>query len=232
MTIKHNLKQIHNSIFDVCKEYDRDPNAIKLIAVSKTKPCHLIEEAILAGQTIFGENYVQEGVEKIAYFQKNHPTTSIEWHFIGPLQSNKTRLVAENFQWVHTIDRIKIAQRLNDQRPASLPKLNVLIQINISDEPTKSGISAEQLMPLATEISQLPHLVLRGLMIIPKAENSFEKQCEIFLKAYNLYTMLQSKMANIDTLSMGMSDDMKAAIISGSNTIRIGSAIFGAREYN
>lgn len=232
MTIKNNLQNIHNDIIDACKQCDRNSNQIKLIAVSKTKPCSAIEDAIHAGQKSFGENYVQEGIEKIKYFKLHYPTTAIEWHFIGPLQSNKTRLVAENFDWVHTIDRLKIAQRLNDQRPTSLAKLNVLIQINISDETTKSGIAVNQLSELADKINELPNLILRGLMIIPKAEEQFEKQCAIFSQAYDLYNQLQQKIAGIDTLSMGMSNDMKAAIISGSNTIRVGSAIFGSRQYN
>ncbi|WVD61828.1 YggS family pyridoxal phosphate-dependent enzyme [Orbus mooreae] len=232
MTIETNLQHIHYEITEICRECERDPSNIKLIAVSKTKPCFLIEQAIDAGQTIFGENYVQEGVEKIKYFAAHRPDTHLEWHFIGPLQSNKTRLVTEHFDWVHTVDRIKIAQRLNDQRPTFLNKLNVLIQINISNELTKSGITPEQLPQLAAQMSNLPNLVLRGLMFIPKAENEFKKQRETFLKAYDLYSELQQKIAGIDTLSMGMSGDMNAAIASGSNTIRIGSAIFGAREYN
>lgn len=232
MTIKTNLQHIHHNIVNSCQRCDRNPNEIKLIAVSKTKPCDLIEEAINAGQSIFGENYVQEGIEKIQYFLQKRPNSSLEWHFIGPLQSNKTRSVAEHFDWVHTIDRLKIAQRLNDQRPTSLNKLNVLIQINISEEATKSGINPNQLDELSKQINQLPNLVLRGLMIIPKAEQEFEKQCATFSKAYDLYHQLQQKIPSIDTLSMGMSDDMQAAIIAGSNMIRIGSAIFGAREYN
>lgn len=231
-TIKENIQFIQNRIIATAQQCDRDPNTIKLIAVSKTKPTHLIEEAILSGQTLFGENYVQEGTEKIHYFKASLPNTSLEWHFIGALQSNKTKLVAENFDWVHTVDRLKIAQRLSEQRPDHLPKLNVLIQVNISLEETKSGIKPDEISELAREIALLPNLKLRGLMAIPKIVPDYEGQLEIFNKMHLLYQELQHNIAGIDTLSMGMTDDMDAAIIAGSTMIRIGTAIFGAREYN
>lgn len=232
MTIKDNLQHIHHMINEIAAQCERSPNLIKLLAVSKTKPVSLIEEAIQAGQTCFGENYVQEGVEKITHFQQHHPNLSLEWHFIGPLQSNKSKLVAQYFDWVQTIDRLKIATRLNEQRPSHLLPLNVLIQVNISDEESKSGIQPEDLTLLAQQIMALPHLKLRGLMAIPKAENDLDLQSIAFKKMYQLYQKLQQLNPDIDTLSMGMSDDMKAAIIAGTNMVRIGTAIFGARQYN
>lgn len=232
MTIKDNLQHIHDRITEIASQCDRDPKTIKLLAVSKTKPISLIEDAIDAGQHLFGENYAQESVEKIVYFKTHQSNTKLEWHFIGPLQSNKTRLIAENADWVHTVDRLKIATRLNEQRPNDLPPLNVLIQVNISDEHTKSGISVNDIDALAQQISQFPNLKLRGLMAIPEIESSFEKQKATFQKMHQLYQHLQNNFENIDTLSMGMSDDMEAAIISGSTMVRIGTAIFGARQYN
>jgi len=188
-----------------------------------------IEEAIRADQCAFGENYVQEGVEKIAYFSGNK---SLEWHFIGPLQSNKSRLVAEHFDWIQTVDRFKIAERLNDQRPEHLPPLNVLIQINISDESSKSGIQPEEMFSLAEKISQFPRLKLRGLMAIPKPESEPEQQKIALRKMKDLFNRLQQQFESVDTLSMGMSDDMASAIECGSTMVRIGTAIFGERNYS
>ncbi|RKS87618.1 hypothetical protein DES39_0858 [Orbus hercynius] len=232
MTMQTNLQHIAERITDASKQCDRDPKQIKLIAVSKTKPCTLIEDAILAGQRAFGENYVQEGVEKVQYFQQHHADTALEWHFIGPLQSNKTKIVAEHFDWVQTIDRLKIAHRLSEQRPSSLSPLNVLIQINISHEESKSGIHPDEMLTLARAILALPNLTLRGLMAIPKAEIEPEQQLIAFKQMFTLYQQLQQSAPDIDTLSMGMSDDMASAILAGSTMVRIGSAIFGAREYN
>lgn len=231
MSISENLSHIHNQIKQISAEHQREN--VRLLAVSKTKPVQAIEEAILAGQVAFGENYVQEGVEKIAYFsQKAAENPPLEWHFIGPLQSNKTRLVAENFDWIQTVDRLKIAERLNDQRPAHLAPLNVLIQINISDETSKSGISPEEMLPLAEKIAQLPHLTLRGLMAIPQPESEPEQQKIALRKMKALFDRLQANFEGIDTLSMGMSDDMASAIECGSTMVRIGTAIFGARDYS
>jgi len=226
--IKDNLLHIQSTIARIAKECDRDPNQIKLIAVSKTKPCSAIELAINAKQYAFGENYVQEGIEKVKYFRQLNLTTPLEWHFIGPLQSNKSKLVAEHFDWVQTVDRLKIAKRLNEQRPAGLLPLNVLIQVNISNEATKSGIKPDEVMQLAQEIITLPNLKLRGLMAIPKAESDPQQQRIAFEQMFKLYNALQ-QYSPIDTLSMGMSDDMVSAIIAGSNMVRIGSAIFGSR---
>lgn len=227
MSISQNLATISQQIQQYCQQANRPEQSVKLLAVSKTKPISAIAEAIEAGQRAFGENYVQEGIEKIQHFAEND---TLEWHFIGLLQSNKTRVVAEHFDWVQTIDRLKIAQRLSEQRPEHLPVLNVLIQINISDEASKSGISAKEMLELATQISQLPRLKLRGLMAIPKPESEPEQQKIALAQMNELFLQLQSKFEGIDTLSMGMSDDMPSAIECGSTMVRIGTAIFGARS--
>ncbi|ACL33632.1 YggS family pyridoxal phosphate-dependent enzyme [Glaesserella parasuis] len=227
MSISQNLATISQQIQQYCQQANRPEQSVKLLAVSKTKPISAIAEAIEAGQRAFGENYVQEGIEKIQHFAEND---TLEWHFIGLLQSNKTRVVAEHFDWVQTIDRLKIAQRLSEQRPEHLPVLNVLIQINISDEASKSGISAKEMLELATQISQLPRLKLRGLMAIPKPESEPEQQKIALAQMNELFLQLQSQFEGIDTLSMGMSDDMPSAIECGSTMVRIGTAIFGARS--
>ncbi|MDG6279398.1 YggS family pyridoxal phosphate-dependent enzyme [Glaesserella parasuis] len=227
MSISQNLAIISQQIQQCCQQANRPEQSVKLLAVSKTKPISAIAEAIEAGQRAFGENYVQEGIEKIQHFAEND---TLEWHFIGLLQSNKTRVVAEHFDWVQTIDRLKIAQRLSEQRPEHLPALNVLIQINISDEASKSGISAKEMLELATQISQLPRLKLRGLMAIPKPESEPEQQKIALAQMNELFLQLQSQFEGIDTLSMGMSDDMPSAIECGSTMVRIGTAIFGARS--
>lgn len=227
MSISENLSRIQQQIEQISAEYQREN--VRLLAVSKTKPVQAIEEAIRADQCAFGENYVQEGVEKIAYFSGNK---SLEWHFIGPLQSNKSRLVAEHFDWIQTVDRFKIAERLNDQRPEHLPPLNVLIQINISDESSKSGIQPEEMFSLAEKVSQFPRLKLRGLMAIPKPESEPEQQKIALRKMKDLFNRLKQRFESVDTLSMGMSDDMASAIECGSTMVRIGTAIFGARDYS
>ena len=226
MSISQNLAQIQQQIESLSAEFQREN--VRLLAVSKTKPVSAIEEAIQAGQKAFGENYVQEGMEKIAYFNQQ---ADLEWHFIGPLQSNKTKLVAAHFDWIQTVDRLKIAQRLSEQRPADKAPLNVLIQINISDEASKSGIAPEDMLPLAREIVLLPNLKLRGLMAIPKPEHEPAQQKIALSKMQQLFNRLQTEFEGIDTLSMGMSDDMAAAIECGSTMVRIGTAVFGARDY-
>lgn len=226
MSISQNLAQIQQQIESLSAQFQREN--VRLLAVSKTKPVSAIEEAIQAGQKAFGENYVQEGVEKIAYFNQQ---TDLEWHFIGPLQSNKTKLVATHFDWIQTVDRLKIAQRLSEQRPADKAPLNVLIQINISDEASKSGIAPEEMLPLAKEIALLPNLKLRGLMAIPKPEHEPAQQKIALGKMQQLFNRLQTEFEGIDMLSMGMSDDMAAAIECGSTMVRIGTAVFGARDY-
>lgn len=225
MSIKHNLVQIQQQIQQIataCKRSD----SVKLLAVSKTKPVSAIAEAIEAGQRAFGENYVQEGVEKIQHFAD---CSDLEWHFIGPLQSNKSRLVATHFDWIQTVDRLKIAQRLSEQRPVELLPLNVLIQINISDEASKSGISPSEMLPLAEAIAKLPRLRLRGLMAIPKPESDPAQQKIALAQMQQLFLQLKQQFSEVDTLSMGMSDDMPTAIECGSTMVRIGTAIFGCR---
>ncbi|AJI93688.1 hypothetical protein BD65_1311 [Yersinia ruckeri] len=227
-TIQQNLQDVRDRIATIAKNCERSPEEITLLAVSKTKPVAAIEEAIAAGQRAFGENYVQEGVDKIHYFAGN---TELEWHFIGPLQSNKSRLVAENFAWCHTVDRLKIATRLSEQRPAEMPALNILIQVNISDEQSKSGIKLAELPELAANIHDLPHLRLRGLMAIPAPESHFDRQLAVFQQMSQAFLALKKHYPQMDTLSMGMTDDMAAAIGAGSTLVRIGTAIFGARDY-
>ncbi len=229
--IAHNLAQVRDKISAAATRCGRASEEITLLAVSKTKPASAIAEAIDAGQRAFGENYVQEGVDKIRYFQEQGKT-DLQWHFIGPLQSNKSRLVAEHFDWCHTIDRLRIAARLNDQRPAEMPALNVLIQVNISDENSKSGIALSELDALAAEVAALPRLTLRGLMAIPAPESSYERQFAVAQQMAVAFEALKARYHTVDTLSLGMSDDMEAAIAAGSTMVRIGTAIFGARDYS
>ncbi|MBT1848290.1 YggS family pyridoxal phosphate-dependent enzyme [Enterobacter ludwigii] len=228
--IAHNLAQVRDKISAAATRCGRASEEITLLAVSKTKPASAIADAIEAGQHAFGENYVQEGVDKIRFFQEQGKT-DLQWHFIGPLQSNKSRLVAEHFDWCHTIDRLRIASRLNDQRPEALPPLNVLIQVNISDENSKSGIALEELDALAADVAALPRLTLRGLMAIPAPESSYERQFAVAQQMAVAFEALKARYQTVDTLSLGMSDDMEAAIAAGSTLVRIGTAIFGARDY-
>lgn len=228
------LKQTTNvqqKISGAALRAQRPADQIQLLAVSKTKPVSLIKEAYFAGLRHFGENYVQESIEKIQQIKTdadfNEP---VFWYFIGPLQSNKTRPVAENFDWVQSVDRLKIAQRLNDQRPDGLPKLNICLQVNISGELTKSGTTLSQVMELASLVRDLPRLKLRGIMAIPeKTENkeALEKQ---FNALHKIYLQLQLQYPDVDTLSMGMSGDLESAIACGSTMVRIGTDIFGSRN--
>lgn len=228
--IAHNLAQVRDKISAAATRCGRAPEEVTLLAVSKTKPASAIAEAIAAGHRAFGENYVQEGVDKIRYFQEVG-NSDLQWHFIGPLQSNKSRLVAEHFDWCHTLDRLRIATRLSEQRPAGLAPLNVLIQINISDENSKSGIALNELDTLAAEVAALPGLTLRGLMAIPAPESSYERQFAVAQQMAVAFEALKARYSTVDTLSLGMSDDMEAAIAAGSTMVRIGTAIFGARDY-
>lgn len=228
--IAHNLAQVRDKISAAATRCGRAPEEVTLLAVSKTKPASAIAEAIAAGHRAFGENYVQEGVDKIRYFQELG-NSDLQWHFIGPLQSNKSRLVAEHFDWCHTVDRLRIATRLSEQRPAGLKPLNVLIQINISDENSKSGIALNELDTLAAEVASLPGLTLRGLMAIPAPESSYERQFAVAQQMAVAFEALKARYSTVDTLSLGMSDDMEAAIAAGSTMVRIGTAIFGARDY-
>ena len=228
--IAHNLTQVRDKISAAAARCGRDPQEVTLLAVSKTKPASAIEDAIAAGQRAFGENYVQEGVEKVRYFREAGQC-GLEWHFIGPLQSNKSRLVAEHFDWCHTVDRLRIASRLSEQRPADLPPLNVLIQVNISDEESKSGIALQEVDALAAQVAELPGLRLRGLMAIPAPESEYERQFAVAHQMAVAFARLKQRYATVDTLSLGMSDDMEAAVAAGSTMVRIGTAIFGARNY-
>lgn len=223
MNIKDNLNSIHQDITNACQSAQRHPEDVQLLAVSKTKPAEMVLQAYQAGQRHFGENYVQEAVDKIA--QLSH-ISDICWHFIGPIQSNKTRLVAENFAWVHSVDRIKIATRLNDQRSGQDTPLNICLQVNISEESAKSGTTINELAELAAFVDQSPNLVLRGLMAIPQ-KNAPKA---IFEEMNQLFTGLKSQYSTIDTLSMGMTNDMGDAIAAGSTMVRIGTAIFGKRD--
>lgn len=228
MEIAQNLAHIRQQIAD-CHPTQK----VTLLAVSKTKPFADILKAYHAGQRQFGENYVQEGVEKIQLAQQQN-LNDITWHLIGPLQSNKTRIVAEHFDWVQTIDRVKIAERLSQQRPDHLQPLQVLIQINISDENSKSGITPQQMEELAQQIINLPKLQLRGLMAIPAPTEDINQQTAVFNQMKVLLQQLQQRFPQqkLDTLSMGMSDDMQTAIACGSTMVRIGTAIFGKRNYS
>ena len=228
--IAHNLAQVRDKISAAATRCGRASEEVTLLAVSKTKPASAIAEAIDAGQRMFGENYVQEGVEKIRHFREKG-TADLQWHFIGPLQSNKSRLVAEHFDWCHTVDRLRIASRLSEQRPAEMPPLNVLIQINISDENSKSGIALEALDQLADEVAALPGLKLRGLMAIPAPESDYDRQFAVARQMAVAFEALKTRFPTVDTLSLGMTDDMEAAIAAGSTMVRIGTAIFGARDY-
>ena len=228
--IAHNLAQVREKISAAAVRCGRDSEEVTLLAVSKTKPASAVEEAVAAGQRAFGENYVQEGVEKILHFREKG-ITSLQWHFIGPLQSNKSRLVAEHFDWCHTVDRLKIATRLSEQRPAEMPPLNVLIQINISDEQSKSGIPLDEMDALAADIAALPNVRLRGLMAIPEASDDMAAQRIPFRKLRELSEQIRTAGVPLDTLSMGMSHDLEAAVAEGATIVRIGTAIFGERNY-
>lgn len=225
-TIAERLKSAYETVKQSALTANRPPKDVQLLAVSKTKPVSDIVQAYEAGQHLFGENYVQEGIEKVKALAN---LTEIEWHFIGPLQSNKTRLVAENFDWVQSVDRLKIAQRLNDQRSAH-KKLNICIQVNINNEVSKAGVKPEELDELAQQISSLPNLTLRGLMAIPAADQTDMQQQTSFQKMHQLFDKLKQNNSHIDTLSMGMSADLHNAIANGATMVRLGTAIFGARK--
>ncbi|MGX9460176.1 YggS family pyridoxal phosphate-dependent enzyme [Shewanella sp. A14] len=226
-TIADRISIAQNRINQAAQNYSRSPNEITLLAVSKTKPINDIIAAYQAGQRQFGENYVQEGESKIIALQADYP--DIKWHFIGPLQSNKTKIVAENFDWMHTLSREKIAQRLHEQRSENKPPLNVCIQVNISQEESKSGVKSADVATLALTIASLPNLKLRGLMAIPTATDNVHIQQQEFGQLKQLFDQLKRQYPSVDTLSMGMSGDLDIAIANGSTMVRIGSAIFGQR---
>jgi pyridoxal phosphate enzyme (YggS family) len=230
-TIAQNLQAVDASIVAAAAAAGRPRSAIGLLAVSKTFPAEAVLEAVAAGQRAFGENYLQEAVDKIAAVAAALPGVALEWHFIGPIQSNKTRPIAGHFDWVHTVERLKIAQRLSEQRPAGMAPLNICLQVNISGEASKSGVKPAELPALAREVALLPNLRLRGLMAIPEAESDLLKQHAAFARVRTLFEQLRADGMALDTLSMGMSGDMAAAIGEGATVVRIGSAIFGARNY-
>ena len=225
-TIAHNIKAIKTLILQLEKKYDREAGSVQLLAVSKTRPIGDIRSAFAENQVDFGENYLQDALSKV----QNISEQNVKWHFIGPIQSNKTRQIAENFDWVHTIDRIKIAKRLSEQRPTSLSPLNLCIQVNISGEENKSGVAVDEILSLAKQIQALPNINLRGLMAIPQSSLGFETQRQPFRLLSELKHELNNEGFDLDVLSMGMSNDMEAAIAEGATMVRIGTAIFGARN--
>ena len=224
--VTENLGIIRDLLAKAAVDAGREPNTVRLLAVSKKKPLPLILEAAAAGQREFGENQVQEGLEKLLAADRD----DLVWHFIGHLQTNKTRLVAEHYDWVHSIDRFKLARRLSEQRPDSLPPLNVCLQVNVDEEASKSGVGIEELPQLAHDVAALPRLRLRGLMCLPAIRDEFEAQREPFRVLRQLAESLIADGIDIDTLSMGMTNDYRAAIFEGSTIVRVGTAIFGARD--
>lgn len=227
-TIASNIQQVHQRIARACACAQRDVQTVTLLTVSKTFSADAVREAVAARETRFGENYVQEAVDKIAALADLR--ARLEWHLIGPLQSNKTRVVAEQFDWVHSVDRLKIAQRLAEQRPAWLPPLNVCLQVNVSGEASKSGAAPDELPALASAVAALPRLRLRGLMSIPEPSGDAEAQRAPHRRLRELKDALNAQGLALDTLSMGMSADLEAAIAEGATLMRIGSAIFGQRD--
>jgi pyridoxal phosphate enzyme (YggS family) len=237
--MSHKLQAVHTSIQAAAAAVSRQPDSVELLAVSKTFGPEMVLEAIAAGQRAFGENYLQEALAKMAAVElalQAAPGAGaevlLEWHFIGPIQSNKTRAIAEHFDWVHTVDREKIAQRLSQQRPPQLAPLNICLQVNISGEASKSGMAPSEVLDAARAIAELPGLRLRGLMAIPEPTEDQQKQHAAFRQTRELLTQLQATLPllQLDTLSMGMSADMVAAIEEGATIVRVGSAIFGQRE--
>ncbi len=224
--VTENLRKIRDLLATAAVDADRDPASIKLLAVSKKQPVSSVREAAAAGQHDFGENQVIEGVEKVASVADE----ALTWHFIGHLQSNKTKQVAEHFDWVHSIDRIKTARRLSEQRPQNLGDMDVCLQVNIDDEQNKSGVLASGVRELAAQVAELPRIRLRGLMCLPAIRDDFDAQREPFRRLRELADELRTDGLPIDTLSMGMTADYRAAIFEGSTIVRIGTAIFGARK--
>lgn len=225
--IADNLQRIQTRIANACKQAGRVPESVALLAVSKTFGADAVVQAHAAGQLAFGENYIQEAVEKITALEH----LPLQWHCIGPIQSNKTRLVAEHFDWVHTIDRLKIAQRLSEQRPPTLPPLQVCIQVNVDAGESKSGVPQAEALELARSVSALPNIQLRGVMSIPEPATDFIAACALFARVRAVFDALNAEGLGLDTLSMGMSADMEAAIHEGSTLVRVGTAIFGGRSY-
>jgi pyridoxal phosphate enzyme (YggS family) len=228
--LARHLNEVRQRIAHAEAAASRDASSVALLAVSKTFPAEDVRAVFEAGQRAFGENYVQEAVAKIAALADLRD--QIRWHFIGPLQSNKTKVVAENFDWVHSVDRLKIAERLSEQRPENMAALNVCLQVNVSGEASKSGVAPAEALALARRIAALPRLRLRGLMAIPEAAASLDEQRAPHRRLRELMETLRADGLELDTLSIGMSADLEAAILEGSTMVRIGTAIFGARDYS
>lgn len=231
--LRDKLSKVYDRVQHAADEAHRNSNEITVVAVSKTRPASMLRSAFELGQRHFGENYLQEALQK----QQQLSDLAIEWHFIGPIQSNKTRDIAKNFDWVHSVDRLKIAQRLNDQRPSTANPLNICIQINIDEESSKSGIPEKELLTLAKAVQTLPRLRLRGLMAIPIAHSEYRDQYAAFKRVHETFERLKIELTKqgfpvdtLDTLSMGMSRDMEAAIAAGTTQVRIGTDIFGERN--
>jgi pyridoxal phosphate enzyme (YggS family) len=225
--INTRIEAVNQQIQHAIKKYHRDANSVSLLAVSKTRPAEEIALAVTAGQHRFGESYIQEALIKIDQLKE----LQIEWHFIGRIQGNKTRSIAENFDWVHSIDSVKQIRRLNEQRPEGLPPLNICLQIKIDDEESKAGLSPEQAKCIIDEMAHYPRLLLRGFMTLPAPAENLDEQRQPFKKLRLLRDQLATKSIPLETLSMGMSDDLEAAIAEGSTLVRIGTAIFGPRNY-
>ncbi len=234
-TIANNLQQVLGRMAQACTAASRDPASVSLLAVSKTFGPEAVAEAVAAGQRDFGENYIQEGVDKIAALRTAQPGVALQWHCIGSIQSNKTRLVAEHFDWVHTVDRLKIAERLSAQRPEHLAPLQICVQVNIDGGATKSGVAPADAMELVRAVAKLPRLVVRGLMSIPDHAPEFEAQRALHASAKTLFDQISALqepgLDQFDTLSLGMTADLEAAIHAGSTMVRVGTGIFGGRAY-
>lgn len=234
LQIQANVKLLQNTLRALEEKYQRPKNSVRLLAVSKTKPSEDILAAIEEGQTHFGENYLQEALLKIEKLKEcktyENLSPNLHWHFIGPTQKNKTRLIAENFDWLHSLDRLVIAQRLNEQRPPTLSPINVCIQVNVDNEASKAGVEIDAVPDLAREISKLKQIKLRGLMAIPFANNDTQQKRNSFAKLRQQLEYLNSVGFSLDTLSMGMSADLEAAVAEGSTMVRVGTALFGKRH--
>lgn len=234
-TIDRNLQGVRARIAQACAAAGRPPGAVALLAVSKTFGAEAVRAAALAGQRLFGENYIQEAVEKMAQIAAMGLPQPLEWHCIGPVQSNKTRLVAEHFDWMHTVDRLKTAQRLSDQRPADRPPLQVCIQVNVDGGATKAGVPPDEALALARAVAQLPRLRLRGVMSIPDETPDEEVRLAVMARVRQVFDLLRDQggagFEDFDTLSLGMTGDLEAAVVAGSTMVRVGSGIFGARHY-
>lgn len=226
-TIASGLQNVRTRIKGIAEKIGRQPETITLLAASKTNPAEQLREAFIAGQTVFGENYLQEALVKISSLAD----LPIEWHFIGPIQSNKTKRIAENFAWVHSVDRKKIADRLSKDRSESFPPLQICLQVNVSGEDSKSGVAPEELADLAAHVVSLPRLKLRGLMAVPELTTATALQRSQFRMLKNAYDQLRRDGYDLDTVSMGMSEDMDIAIEEGATMVRVGTAIFGPRRY-